>query len=97
MVLAFDFRCIVGAAHSRPLARSALGSLSEGAGSPNGLTEGVRCVDGIHTWFRTATMGRQVGDPYIPRIFYAFSIQRTARLRSLREAKSLPYMTYSIV
>ena len=31
----------VGAARSRPLVRSTLGSLSEGAVSPNGLTEGV--------------------------------------------------------
>ena len=34
----------VGEALSLPLARSALGSLSEGAVSPNGLTEGVYCV-----------------------------------------------------
>ena len=31
----------VGEALSFPLRRSRLGSLSEGAGSPNGLTEGV--------------------------------------------------------
>ena len=31
----------VGEAHSLPLRHSRLGSLPEGAGSPNGLTEGV--------------------------------------------------------
>ena len=35
-----------------PLARSALGSLSEGAGSPNGLTEGVSFVErSVPTFF----------------------------------------------
>ena len=40
-----------------PLARSALGSLSEGAGSPNGLTEGVSFVErSVPTFLRAARM-----------------------------------------
>ena len=36
--------------------------------------------------------GRQVGDPYT-----RFTIHRTAQLRTLREAKSLPYMASAIL
>ena len=47
-----------------PMARSALGSLSEGAGSPNGLTEGVCYVEWYAPLVFTAPCrGRQLGDP----------------------------------
>ena len=47
-----------------PMARSALGSLSEGAGSPNGLTEGVCYVEWYAPLVSTAPCrGRQLGDP----------------------------------
>ena len=47
-----------------PLARSALGSLSEGAGSPDGLTEGVCYVEWYAPLVSTAPCrGRQLGDP----------------------------------
>ncbi len=40
-----------------PMARSALGSLSEGAGSPNGLTEGVCYVE----WYKPLISAVSVG------------------------------------
>ena len=54
----------VGAARSRPLARSALGSTFGGAVSPNGLTEGVH----YNEWYMPMVLnshcrGRQLGDP----------------------------------
>ena len=74
----FLYTPTVGAALSRPQARSALGSLSEGAVSPNGLTEGVFSVGCRKPMvFAVPCRGRQLGDPL--------------RLRRWREAKSLPY------
>ena len=41
---------------------------------------------------RLRRSGRQVGDPYT-----RFTIHRTAQMRTLREAKSLPYMANAIL
>ena len=49
-----------------PLRRSRLGSISEGAGSPNGLTEGVSYVGCCKPMVSAApcTRGRLLGDLY---------------------------------
>ena len=54
----------VGEAPSLPQRRSRLGSPVGGAGSPNGLTEGVYCVGCCRLIVSTAPCrGRQLGDP----------------------------------